>query len=121
MIQDPHLLQEQERQRIQKLPPLPPRQPPTISCKDLPEPVPGSPIAMEWNYYRRVVERLLAEGHEGRWVLIKNEEIVGIWDTEVEANQARLEKFLLQPVLMKQILAREPVLRGGGYFRPWPS
>jgi hypothetical protein len=54
---------------------------------------------------------LLAEGHEGKWLLIK--ELVGIWDTEAQANEVRVAHFALQPVLMKQILAREPILRIG--------
>jgi hypothetical protein len=74
---------------------------------------PDSPLTTEWNFYRRIIGRLLAEGHEGKWLLIKNEEIVGIWDTEAEANTVRLERFLMQPVLMKQILSQEPVLRIG--------
>src|SRR5262245_35860930 len=81
----------------------------------------GSPIATEWDFYRGEVSRLLAEGHEGKWVLIKGEQVVGIWDTEEEADQVRLQRYLMQPVLLKQVLTWEPVLRGGGYFRRWPS
>lgn len=39
--------------------------------------IPGSPIETEWNFYRRQRERLIAEGHEGRHVLIKGEEVLG--------------------------------------------
>jgi hypothetical protein len=86
---------------------------PTNPPKALPD-VPGdSAIVTEWNYYRRMIARLLAEGHEGKWLLIKNEEIVGVWDTEAEANRIRVERFPLQPVLVKQILTREPTLRIG--------
>ncbi len=74
---------------------------------------PGSLLKAEWDFYRRVVGRLLAEGREGQWLLIKDEEIVGVWDTEAEADAVRRERFLTQPVLMKQVLAREPVLRIG--------
>ncbi len=86
---------------------------PTIHHTQLPDGPPDSPIATEWNYYGRTIGRLLAEGHEGKWLLIKKEEIVGIWDTEAQADSVRRERFLMQPVLMKQILAREPVLRIG--------
>jgi hypothetical protein len=86
---------------------------PTIHHTQLHDSPPDSPIATEWNYYRRIVGRLLSEGHEGQWLLIKKEEIVGIWDTEAEANTVRLERFPMQPVLMKQILASEPILRIG--------
>ena len=115
------LLQEEARQHIKNLKPLPPREPATIHYTELAEPLPGSPIAMEWDYYRQEVGRLLAEGNEGKWILIKGKQIVGIWNSEEEANTVRSERFLLQPVLMKQILTREPVLRCGAYFRPWHS
>jgi len=97
---------------VEGMPARPPEQP-TIHYTQLPEGPPDSPIATEWNFYRRIIGRLLAEGHQGKWVLIKNEEIVGIWDTEVEADTVRVERFPLQPVLMKQILTREPILRIG--------
>ncbi|HEY1376520.1 MAG TPA: hypothetical protein VGF55_06980 [Gemmataceae bacterium] len=112
-------LQAQERDRLALLLPRPQREQPSIACTALPEALPGSPIAAEWNFYRRVVGRLLAEGHEGKWVLIKGEEIIGIWDRPEDADRVRLERYPTQPVLMKPILAREPVLRGGGYWRRW--
>jgi hypothetical protein len=93
--------------------PWPPRDVPTIPHTALAEAPPDSPIATEWNCYRREVGRLLAEGNQGKWLLIKGEEIVGIWDTMAEADSVRLERFLMQPVLMKQILAQEPILRIG--------
>jgi hypothetical protein len=85
----------------------------TIPYTELPEGPAGSPIATEWDFYRRTVGRLLAEGHEGRWLLIQKEDIVGLWDTEAEANAVRVARFAHQPVLMKQVLAREPILRIG--------
>ena len=93
--------------------PVPPRTPgeqQTIPCSELPEDTDG-PIAREWNLYRREVGRLLAEGHEGRWVLIKGDEIVGIWDSGAEAQALAQQRYLMQPVLLRQILAREPLLR----------
>jgi len=88
-------------------------EPPGIPYTQLPDAPPDSPIAAEWNLYRRIIGGLLAEGKEGKWLLIKNEAVVGIWDTEAEAETVRLEPFLMQPVLMKQILSREPLLRIG--------
>jgi hypothetical protein len=108
-------LPREEVEQIQARPPQPSRPPerPTIPSTQLPDGPPDSPIATEWNFYRRILGRLLAEGYEGKWLLIKNEEVVGIWDTEAEADTVRLERFAMQPVLMKQILAREPILRIG--------
>jgi hypothetical protein len=95
-------------------------EPATIPYTQLPEARPDSPLAAEWNFYRQTIGRLLAEGHEGKWLLIKNEQIVGIWETQAEADTVRVQRFLMQPVLMKQILAREPMLRIG-YNRLWRS
>jgi hypothetical protein len=99
----------------------PPMERPSVHFTDLPQSLSSSPIAAEWNLYCRHVGRLLAEGQEGRWVLIKGEEIIGIWDTEEEADRVRLQRFLMQPVLLKQICVREQILRGGGYDRRWRS
>jgi hypothetical protein len=71
---------------------------------------PGSPIAVEWNTYRREAGRLLAEGHEGRFVLIKGEEIVGIWDNHNEAMDEGYRRFLLTGFLVQQIRTWEPLL-----------
>jgi hypothetical protein len=114
-------LVKSERKRLGAVVPLPPRERPTIHYTELTADTSGGPIAREWNFYRREVGRLLAEGHEGRWVLIKGEEIIGIWDTEEEGHRVRLERYFMQPVLLKQILEREPILRGGGYDRRWRS
>ena len=91
----------------------------TAHYTELAEDTSGGPIAQEWNVYRREVGRLLAEGNEGKWLIIKGDDIVGIWDTEKEADQVRLQRFFRQDLLLKQILSREPVLRGGGYCRRW--
>jgi hypothetical protein len=107
----------EEELRIGKQPPVPPLPRPTIHCTELPEDTSDHPSAKEWNIYRREVGRLLAEGHEGRWVLIKDEAIIGIWDAEEEAKAVALERYLMQPVLIHQVLTREPVLRGPTYFR----
>jgi hypothetical protein len=90
-----------------------PSGPASIHYTKLPDGPPNSPIAVEWNFYRRIVGQLLVEGHEGKWLLIKNEEIVGIWASEAKANAVRQERFMMQPVLMKQILDRERILHIG--------
>jgi hypothetical protein len=104
---------EAEGKRLLAAPPTKPEQnePKTIHYTELPEDTSGTETATAWNVYRREVGRLLAEGHEGRWVLIRGEDIVGIWDTEAEARTAAVERFLMQSVLIRHILTREPVLR----------
>src|SRR5436305_1752930 len=87
------------------------RERPTIHYSELAPAAPGSQLAAECETYRREVGRLIGEGHEGKWVLIKGDEIIGIFDAERQALEVRAERFFRQPVLVRQILAREPVLR----------
>lgn len=84
----------------------------TISYTELPPPARDSQLAVEWNAYRREVGRLIAEGHEGRFVLFKGEEILGIWNTREEATTEGVTRFGLQPFLIHQIRSREPLVRG---------
>src|SRR5262249_21248051 len=86
-------------------------EPPTIDYTELPGAKSDSPLYGEWNYYRREVARLLAEGHEGRFVLIKGEAIIGIWDTREEVKAAAVRKYLMQPCLIQQVRTREPLVR----------
>jgi hypothetical protein len=88
----------------------------TIPYTQLPPARPGSPLAAEWETYRREVGRLLAAGLEGKHALIHGDDIVGIFDTWDEAAQAGLEKFLLEPHMIHPILADEPVIRGPWFF-----
>jgi hypothetical protein len=106
------------REDLERIANLPPKlggrtEPATIHYTQLPDSPPDSPTACEWNFYRRVIGQLLAEGHAGKWLLIKDDQIVGIWNTEAEADVVRVQRFLRQPALMKQILVREPILRIG--------
>jgi hypothetical protein len=93
---------------------------PTLHYTELPEAKADSPLRHEWNFYRREVGRLLGEGHEGRHVLIKGEQIIGLWDTHDEAMQAGYQRFAGQPFLVHQVLERERLLRCVSVWR-WPS
>jgi len=95
---------------------LPPHEPLAIHYTELPSARADSPLASEWNLYRREAGCLLAEGHENRWVLIKGEEIIGIWDTEEDARGAALQKYLMQPCLIHQVRSREPSVRLSARF-----
>ncbi len=110
-----------EREWVLANPPAPRKsvEPQTILFSELPEAAPDSRGATEWNCYRREVARLLAEGHEGRWVLIRGEGILGVWDTQEEAERARSEQYPAKDALVKQIRTCEPIVRGGGYDRRW--
>ena len=93
----------------------------TIHYTELPEDTSGKLLATEWNFYRREVRRLLAEGHEGRWVLIKGEQIIGIWDEEQNADAVAREQFPQQPALVHQIVTEEPVFRGPNFRLRCPN
>jgi hypothetical protein len=97
--------------------PPPPREAPTIHYTELPEAKPDSPLYHEWSFYRSVVGQLLAEGQEGRFLLIKGRAIIGIWDTHDEARAVALEKYLMQPCLIHQIRNREPLIRVSSRIR----
>src|SRR5262245_10671821 len=90
--------------------------PPDIHYTELQPAHPESPLAIEWETYRSQVARLLAEGQEGRHVLIKGQDILGIWDSHDHAMEEGHRHFLLQPFLVHQIQTRERVFRSG-YLR----
>jgi hypothetical protein len=100
----------------------PPGDPPKgIHYAELPPANPGESLAEEWNTYRGQVGRWLAEGHEGRHVLIKGEEVIGIYDTWEEAREVGLNRYLLEPFFVHPIRAEEPHLRIRGINYPWPN
>jgi len=102
--------------------PQPPSPPPRgVHYTELREAQPGEPLADERNTYRREVGRLLAEGQEGKFVLIKGTTIVGLFDTSEAARGVGLKQWLLQPFLVQQILTEEPYLRMRGVNFPLPN
>jgi hypothetical protein len=111
----------EESEQLRAEPPSLAPPPQTIHYTELPEDTSQGPGATERNLYRREVGRLLAHGHEGKWVLIKGEEIIGLWDSRNEAKAVALQKYLMQPVLIRQVLSREPLLRDPTYRRLCPS
>ncbi len=92
----------------------------TIPYTELPDMVPAGPLCEEWDFYRREAGRLLAEGHEGKFVLLKGQEIVGLYDTYDAAQGAGLDRYLFEPFLVQQVLAREPVYYFRGRALPCP-
>ena len=97
-----------------------PRERAAVVHADLPEAPPGSPLSLEWNTYRREAGRLLADGHAGRFVLIKGEEVLGVFDTADEAGQTGRTRFLLEPFLVRPVRDRDPWVRVRGGMVLWP-
>jgi hypothetical protein len=91
---------------------------PTIHHTELPAARPGDVLAQEWETYRREVPRLLAEGHEGRFVLIKGQQVIAVYPTWAEAREAGLRLYLREPFLVRQVCIEEPLLRIRGYSLP---
>lgn len=86
---------------------------------ELLEAKPGSVPATEWNTYRRQVGRWLAEGQAGRYVLIKGEEIIGIYHMDAAAGETGYKRYLGQPFLVHLICVEEPYWRIRGINLPW--
>ena len=91
----------------------------TIPYTDLPPAEPGSRLATEWETYRREVGRLLSEGREGQFVLIKGEAVVGFYPTWDAASAEGYRRYLLQGFLVHQIQSREPLLKAPIWFQLW--
>jgi hypothetical protein len=83
--------------------------PTRIHFSELPPSQPDSQLKAEWETYRREVGRLLSTGNEGKWALIKNETIIGIYDTREQASDEGRRRYLMQPRLVQQIQTWEKV------------
>jgi len=64
-------------------------------------------LEIEIKTYEEKREELLA--HEGKFVVIKGQEIVGFFDTYADALQAAYGKFHSEPFFVKKIQAVEQV------------
>jgi hypothetical protein len=75
---------------------------------------PKDPLFQEMSTYLRELPRLLAEGYEGQYVLIKGEAVLGIFATSDEALDAGEERFPDEDFLAQPILEQQPVI-----WAPW--
>lgn len=73
------------------------------------------PLVAEVATYFRELPRLLAEGEAGRFVLIKGDKVVGVWDTFDDAYQAGVLLYGFGPFLAQPIDERD-VHRLAPYF-----
>lgn len=53
--------------------------------------------------YRHELPQLLAQGHAGRFALIREGQIVSIWDTQGDAIQAGRLLFGMEPIAVQKI------------------
>jgi len=66
-------------------------------------------LAEEMATYRDHLTSLL-QGQQGRYVLIKGTEVVGVFHDRSEALREGYERFGVVPFLVRQIIACEPVV-----------
>lgn len=75
-------------------------------------------LAKERETFERHREELLAE-HEGKYVLIRGDQVYGIFDTEMDAVRAGFQRFGRVPMFVKEIERVEtPITIGGGLLGP---
>lgn len=69
-----------------------------------------NPLVTELSVYESNKSQWL-EKHEGQYVLIKGEEVVGFFDGEFDAARIGFDRFGYDtPILVRQITSFEPVL-----------
>jgi hypothetical protein len=90
-----------------------------VHYTELPPAKPDEVFYQEWNTYRHEVGRLLAEGLQGRFVLIDGTEIVGIFETWEAARAIALTRSPSAPSFVHAIRAVEPYLRIRGINSSW--
>jgi hypothetical protein len=67
----------------------------------------GQPLDREINTYNSKLPELL--GSLGKFVVVKDDRIVGIYDTYADALKIGYEHFKLEPFMVKQIAPTEKV------------
>jgi hypothetical protein len=99
-----------ESRRVDEVEPSPSESP--LDWRDFrPEMLPGGGrFAVELTTYRDHLDSLLAEA--GKYVVIKGHEIIGIYD-DLEAAVEASARFTPEPVLVKQIVEKEPIRQVG--------
>jgi hypothetical protein len=85
---------------------------PTIHYTRLDDLPPDHVLHQEWNAYRRELPRLLEEGKEGKFVLLKGGQVIDFFDTHCEAVAAGNQRFgVYAPFMVHQVREEEPLLR----------
>jgi len=67
-------------------------------------------LEKELETYTRELPRLLAEGKQGKYVLIRGEEVGGVFATRDAGLDAGYDRYGLRPFLVKEITERETPL-----------
>jgi len=67
----------------------------------------NEPLKKEFDTYRAKLPELL--GRAGKFVLIKDDQIEGVYDTYADALKVGYERFKLEPFMVKEIAPLENV------------
>ncbi len=65
-------------------------------------------IESDIEFYKQLLPELLPE-FEGKWVLIKDGELIEVYDTNEAAYTAGVQKFGAPPFLVREVRRTEPV------------
>lgn len=82
-----------------------------LPVSELPEAGPDDPRAAEWNCYRREVARLLEEGHEGKWVFIRGDQVVGVYPSYADALEVAIPMSPPSSAFVAEIRTYFPLFR----------
>jgi adenosylmethionine-8-amino-7-oxononanoate aminotransferase len=66
-------------------------------------------LEVELATYKSKLPKLIADGNEGKFVLIKGDDLVDVFGTYEDAIKAGYAKFSLEPFLVRQIQSVEHV------------
>lgn len=69
-------------------------------------------LSVEYKHFKQALPKLLSE-HEGKYVLIHKDEIVGVFDSEMDAVNEGYEKIGIVSFLVKEILEKERIYAVG--------
>ena len=106
---------QQELQRLKTEPPplpAPPEPAPrtSIHYTELREDPSNDPAAPGYNVFVREVGRLIAEGNEGKWIVIAEGRLIGVYDTRAEAHCVIAIGHFTWPCTLRQVLVQIPLL-----------
>jgi hypothetical protein len=90
---------------------------PVLHFSELTPAPPDSPLAEEWETFRRELPELLAKGLAGKHVLIVGAEIQAISDSFAEAVAEGRRRFPNRPIAVQLIAEWQPVIRPTGGIR----
>jgi hypothetical protein len=78
-------------------------------------------LTVEYEHFRLGIAGWLAEGHEEKFVLIKGERLIGIYETQEEGLAEARRLFPGEAYLLHQILTYYPIVHGPLHTRMiWP-